>query len=192
MIRLVVDICRNGWCPTNCGLGAAVDPEVRPASAGSFGVTVPTAHRRFTDWTKAGVWRRLHHAVLDQLGSQGLLDWSRAVLDGASARPNGGSLIRGTRSIEARPARRSTSCPTAPACRCQWPYRPPTPTTPFCAQALGESEPGDPIPPRTTAGQPAKLHADKAYDHHELRTWLRRRDIIVRIARKGIETSKLQ
>jgi transposase len=30
----------------------------------SFGVTVPTAHRRFTEWTKAGLWRRLHHAVL--------------------------------------------------------------------------------------------------------------------------------
>lgn len=23
--------------------------------------TVPNAHRRFTDWTKIGLWRRLHH-----------------------------------------------------------------------------------------------------------------------------------
>lgn len=38
--------------------------------------------------------------------------------------------------------------------------------------------------------KPAKLHADKAYDHTELRVWLRRRGITVRIARKGIETSK--
>jgi transposase len=52
----------------------------------SFGVTVPTAHRRFTDWTKAALWRRLHRAVLDELGSQGLIDLSRAVLDGASVR----------------------------------------------------------------------------------------------------------
>ena len=52
----------------------------------SFGVTVPTAHRRFTEWTKAGLRRRLHRAVLDELGSQGLIDWSRAVLDGASVR----------------------------------------------------------------------------------------------------------
>ena len=36
---------------------------------------------------------------------------------------------------------------------------------------------------------PDKLHADKAYDHTELRKWLRRRGIQVRIARKGIETS---
>jgi transposase len=56
----------------------------------SFGVTVPTAHRRFTEWTKAGLWRRLHRAVPDQLGSQGLIDWSRAVLDGASVRAKKG------------------------------------------------------------------------------------------------------
>ncbi|MEG8180030.1 transposase [Nocardia terpenica] len=37
----------------------------------SFGVTVPTAHRRFTEWTKDGLWRRLRRAVLDELGSQG-------------------------------------------------------------------------------------------------------------------------
>ena len=56
----------------------------------SFGVTVPTAHRRFTEWTKAGLWRRLHRAVLDELGSRGLIDWSRAVLDGASVRAKKG------------------------------------------------------------------------------------------------------
>jgi hypothetical protein len=38
--------------------------------------------------------------------------------------------------------------------------------------------------------KPEKLHADKAYDHTELRTWIRRRGIRVRIARKGIETSE--
>ena len=42
----------------------------------SFGVTVPTAHRRFTEWTKAGLWRRLHQVVLDELGSEWLIDWS--------------------------------------------------------------------------------------------------------------------
>lgn len=56
----------------------------------SFGVTVPTAHRRFTEWTKAGLWPRLHRTVLDELGGQGLIDWSRAVLDGASVRAKKG------------------------------------------------------------------------------------------------------
>ena len=62
----------------------------------SFGVTVPTAHRRFTEWTKVGLWRRLHRAVLEELGSQGLIDWSRAVLDDASVRAKKGLvLLRG-------------------------------------------------------------------------------------------------
>ena len=57
----------------------------------SFGVTVPTAHRRFTEWTQAGLWRRLHLAVLDELGSRGLIDWSRAVVDAASVRAKKGA-----------------------------------------------------------------------------------------------------
>jgi transposase len=36
--------------------------------------------------------------------------------------------------------------------------------------------------------KPVKLHADKAYDIRALRDWLRRRGIIPRIARKGIES----
>ena len=38
--------------------------------------------------------------------------------------------------------------------------------------------------------KPGKLHADKAYDHAELRQWVHRRGITVRIARKGVETSE--
>lgn len=56
----------------------------------SFGVTVPTVHRRFTEWTRAGLWRRLHQAVLDELGSRGMIDWTRAVVDGACVRAKRG------------------------------------------------------------------------------------------------------
>lgn len=38
--------------------------------------------------------------------------------------------------------------------------------------------------------KPGKLPADKAYDQADLRDWVRDRGIAVRIARKGIETSK--
>jgi IS5 family transposase len=38
--------------------------------------------------------------------------------------------------------------------------------------------------------RPVKLHADKAYDIAYLRVWLRRRGIIPRIARKGVESSE--
>src|SRR3712207_5395625 len=36
-----------------------------------FGVSQATAHRRFVAWTEAGLWRRLHRAVLDRLRGQG-------------------------------------------------------------------------------------------------------------------------
>jgi transposase len=37
----------------------------------SFGVSVPAAHRRFTAWTRAGLWPKLHRAMLDRLGAAG-------------------------------------------------------------------------------------------------------------------------
>lgn len=56
----------------------------------SFGVDFRTAHRRFGQWTRAGLWRRLHVAVLDELGARGQVDWSRAILDAASVRARKG------------------------------------------------------------------------------------------------------
>ena len=55
------------------------------------GVSKATAHRRFAAWTEAGVWRRLHRAVLDRLGAQAAIDWSRAVVDAASGRARKGA-----------------------------------------------------------------------------------------------------
>lgn len=57
----------------------------------SFGVTVPTAHRRFTEWTRAELWSRLHQAVLDDLADQSVIDWSCAILDGARVRATKGN-----------------------------------------------------------------------------------------------------
>jgi transposase len=56
-----------------------------------FGVSKATAHRRFVAWTEAGLWRRLHRAVLDRLGEQAVIEWSRAVVDAASVRAKKGA-----------------------------------------------------------------------------------------------------
>lgn len=58
----------------------------------SFGVNFKTAHRRFTAWTQAGLWRRIHLAVLDELGGAGDVDWSRAIVDAASVRAKKGAI----------------------------------------------------------------------------------------------------
>jgi len=45
-----------------------------------------TCWRRLTEWAKAGVFDQLHLEVLDRLGEQGRLDWSRASVDTMSVR----------------------------------------------------------------------------------------------------------
>lgn len=57
----------------------------------SFGVSPPTAHRRFQAWTRAGVWAWLHRAVLDAQGAAGSIDWSSAIVDAASLRAKRGA-----------------------------------------------------------------------------------------------------
>jgi transposase len=51
----------------------------------TFGTSSATAHRRFTVWTEVGLWRRLHRAVLDELGVRGEVDWGN---------PHGFSCVR--------------------------------------------------------------------------------------------------
>ena len=49
-----------------------------------------TCWRRLQEWAEAGVFDRLHVAVLNQLGERGALDWSRASLDSVSVRAKRG------------------------------------------------------------------------------------------------------
>src|SRR5688572_13901052 len=58
-----------------------------------------TCWRRLRDWQAAGVWDRLHRALLDRLGEAGRIDWSRACLDSASIRAKKGAA----RSVPTRP-----------------------------------------------------------------------------------------
>jgi transposase len=50
-----------------------------------------TCWRRLRDWQEAGVWHRLHQVLLDRLGEQDRIDWSRASLDSARVRAKGGA-----------------------------------------------------------------------------------------------------
>ena len=54
-----------------------------PRELGCSGVT---AWRRLRDWQSAGVWKRTHAALLDQLNAAGAIDWSAAVVDGSHIR----------------------------------------------------------------------------------------------------------
>jgi len=75
-------------------------------------------HRRFTAWTTAGLWERLHQQLLHRLGVIGEIDWSREMVDSISVRAEKGALKPGrTRSTVASPARRSTCCVTGAVSR---------------------------------------------------------------------------
>ena len=57
------------WLPQQLGFGSGM-----------------TAWRRLRDWQEAGVWQRLHEALLAELNAAGALDWSRAVVDSSHMR----------------------------------------------------------------------------------------------------------
>ena len=56
-----------------------------------------TCWRRLRDWNEAGVWERLHQALLDELQDAGQLDWSRAIVDSSHVRAKGGAKRQGPR-----------------------------------------------------------------------------------------------
>ena len=64
----------------------------RKLPAAFFGVSRPTVHRRFTEWTRHGLWEQIHHELLHRLQVAGGIDWSRAIVDSISVR----ALKRGT------------------------------------------------------------------------------------------------
>jgi transposase len=69
-----------------------------------------TCWRRLRDWQQAGVWEKLHERVLNWLGDQTAVDWSRASLDSIGVRAKrGANTSTPTRPIAARPGRSITS-----------------------------------------------------------------------------------
>ena len=71
-----------------------------------------TCWRRLHEWHQAGVWEKLHHVLLDRLGSANAIDWERAAVDSASV-----PAKRGAR----RPARtRRTVVNRAPSGTSSW------------------------------------------------------------------------
>ena len=150
-----------------------------------------TCWRRLRDWQAAGVWARLHRVLLDRLGRANAIDWSRCSLDSASVPGQRGASCTGPNPTDrGKPGSKrhvlvdASGIPLA------------------LALSAGERprqqllEPVlDAVPPiRQCAGRPrkrpAKLHADKGYDYPRCRRACRKRGIVPRIARRGVESSE--
>jgi transposase len=77
-----------------------------------------TCWRRLRDWQSAGVWHRLHMALLGELRSADKLDFSRACIDGASVPSPRGARTQGpTPRTGANSAASATSSRIAKASR---------------------------------------------------------------------------
>jgi len=77
-----------------------------------------TCWRRLNEWAEAGVFDALHLEVLDRLGEQGRLDWSRASVDTMSVRAKrGGTRWAQIQSIVASLGPSCTWSATAAGCR---------------------------------------------------------------------------
>jgi transposase len=149
-----------------------------------------TAWRCLTEWARAGVFEALHLDILDRLGEQGRLDWSRASVDSASVRAKRGDHVGANPVDRGKPGSKMQLV-------CQGSGLPLTAavTAANIADVTMLAAMVDDIAPvRTQSGRPrhrpGKLDADKGYDSAANRTWLRRRGIRVRIARRGIESSQ--
>jgi transposase len=81
-----------------------------------------TCWRRLRDWQKAGVFEKIHRALLDRLNREGLIDWKHGIIDSASLRAvgaGGKNRAQSHRSAQARkqtpPAYRGERGPSGPS-----------------------------------------------------------------------------
>jgi transposase len=147
-----------------------------------------TCWRRLRDWQQAGVWLRLHAALLARLRGADRIDWSRAALDSSFARALGGVEGSGPNPTDrGRPGVKHHVLTDANG-------------IPLAADVTGANAPdvtellplvdgigpvgGKPGRPRR---RPESLYGDRAYDSEAHRDALRSRGIEPRLARRYTE-----
>ncbi len=150
-----------------------------------------TCWRRLREWQAAGVWEQLHRHLLQRLQRAAQIDWRRCSLDASSVpSPLGRESVGPNPTDRAKPGSKhhllvdGRGLPLA-----------------IRLSAANEHDSQHFIP--LLAGAPAisgqrgrarcrpvKLHADKGYDFAFCRRYLRKRGILPRIARRGIESKE--
>ena len=95
---------RNALCGILFVLRTGIPWEYLPKEMGAG--SGMTCWRRLRDWQLTGVWQKVWHLLLDELGRADGIDWSAAVIDSCSVRALFGGLKPGrTPRIEAKTAR---------------------------------------------------------------------------------------
>lgn len=158
----------------------------RDVPAEAVGCSGVTAWRRLRDWTEAGVWPRLHTALLTELRRASLLDLDDCSVDGSHVR----ALKGGTASDPPVDRARSGSkhhlivdrhgTPLAVTLNRRQPAR----RHPAPSSARRRSV--DPGSAGASPPQPRRLYADRGYDFDKYRRLLWKHGIKPMIARRGV------
>ncbi|WP_372481341.1 IS5 family transposase [Streptomyces flavotricini] len=158
----------------------------RDVPAQAVGCSGVTAWRRLRDWTEAGVWPRLHTALLTELRRANLLDLDDCAVDGSHVRAlKGGNHVGPSPVDRARPGSKHHVIVD------RW-------GTPLAVTLTGGNRHDvtqllpllDAIQPiRGLRGRPRRrprrLYADRGYDFDKYRRLLWKRGIKSMIARRG-------
>ncbi|WP_405393365.1 IS5 family transposase [Streptomyces sp. NBC_01102] len=158
----------------------------RDVPAELVGCSGVTAWRRLRDWTEAGVWPRLHAALLTELRRADLLDLEHCAVDGSHPGPKRGDHVGPSPVDRARPGSKHHLIVDRHG-------------TPLAVTLTGGNRHDvtqllpllDAVPPiRGLRGRPRRkprhLYADRGYDFDKYRRLLWKRGIKPMIARCGV------
>jgi len=145
-----------------------------------------TCWRRLHDWNEAGVWSRLHQALLAKLQGAQEIDWSRASVDSTFARAFGGvegsgpnPTDRGRPGVKQHAVVDGNGIPLAVDA---------TPANvPEVKELLSVVDGIEPVAgrPGRPRRRPENLYGDRAYDSEPHRQELRRRGIDPHLAKRN-------
>jgi transposase len=136
------------------------------------------------------VFERLQELLLDELGEAGQLDWSRISVDSVSLRAVRGDLCGANPVDRAKGGSKLHLAVEGSGLPLSLLVTAANTNDSLVFEALLDDIPTVRTPAGGRRCRPDKCHADKAYDHRRCRSYLTRRGIKVRIARRGIEPSQ--
>jgi transposase len=136
------------------------------------------------------VFERLQELLLDELGQAGQLDWSRISVDSVSLRAVRGDLCGANPVDRAKGGSELHLAVEGGGLPLSLLVTGANTNDSLVFEALVDDLPKVRTPAGGRRCRPDKCHADKAYDHRRCRSYLTRRGIKVRIARRGIESSQ--
>jgi transposase len=147
-----------------------------------------TAWRRLRSWQQADVWRQLHRALLTRLQAAGEIDWSRAIIDASYVQAKKGGSGLGPSPVDrGRPGVKHHVVVDGSGLPLAWSATPANRNDVTQLLPLIDAIPHVPGRIGRPRHRPARLIADRGYDHDLYRRQLSRRGIKPLIARRRTE-----